>query len=146
MTLFLIVALGVPFAYIAYEAVSDYQDSRRQEDLARWATITLDEPLPYPVGSMPIEVDPTFQEESMSYSPPHRGSKRVVAMITRLAKERAALAALASAMQQGEDGKWRANGKFVAKAAVQANMEARAESQAVIASINGKLRDLGVRP
>ena len=133
--------LGIVAYEITISLVEDFDREREN----RWYNLSLSEedhqPLPYPVGAMPVELDPNFQEEKM-FS--HPGSKRVVALKRRLRQEREALSVL-SEMAQGEDGKWRLNGKFVSKMAVQSNLEAREEARATIASNNGKLRALNVR-
>jgi len=70
-------------------------------------------------------------------------SIRVVALTRRLRQEREALRALAGTLTQGEDGKWRQNGKFVTKEAVSAHMSARENHSKVIEDISGKLKELG---
>ena len=70
----------------------------------------------------------------------HPGSIRQVAIRRRIAKEKAKLETLCNLLTQGEDGKWRMNGRFASKKLVNENLGAREECEAVISSCNRRLK------
>ena len=80
------------------------------------------------------------------FSKPHQGSKRAVAAMRRLRKERETLKALADLYTEGSDGKVRRAGKFVSAAELASVEAQRTESKRIISEISSRLKAMGIRP